>query len=273
MLFVAAVASGVATFFGSTEFFRSLWFLIPCVLFALSLLTCTADSLIRRPRRRLTGYAAPAIHIGVLILLMGGFLTLLAAREELITLEIGESVTIRDEWRVTLLDSERRPENWYSRLQITPVAESGDGSQERSGSSREVVVSVNHPHRVGPVRLLQHSWENSQVLLMEDESGSIYTMSAGEGFASGETVIILEEAPESDLGLRFARFTESRRAGSITIEAGMRIAELVVVGSEERIVTGLLVAYDPGAPFALAGAVLLSAGLLLYLKGRMGEEG
>lgn len=266
MLLVGAVASGAATFFGWTDFFSSLWFLIPCVLFALSLLACTTESLIRRPRRRLTGYAAPVIHIGVLVLLMGALLTLLAAREELVTLDVGESVTVRDQWRITLLDSERRPDNWYSRLRIEEL-----GAPE-GGATREAVASVNNPVRVGPVRLLQSNWDNPLVLLMEDESGMVYTMSAGEGFASDETVIILEEAPDSELGLRFARFEESRRAGTIAVEVGMEIAELTVVGSQERVVSGLLVAHDPGAPFALVGAVLLSVGLVLYLVNRMREE-
>jgi cytochrome c biogenesis protein ResB len=263
MLVIAAVLSGTATLFGWEGFFQSPFFLAPAGLFSLSLLTCTVNSLVTRPLRPLTGYAHDIIHVGVLILLVGGFLTLIASREELVTLQPGESMTIREEWRVTLLKSERTEENWESILEIQNEAE----------SQRRERLAVNEPVKVGPVRLLQQSWDNPMVLILQGDGGERYTMSPGEGFAVEETVIVLEEAPETELGLRFARFDSSEPQGTIEVAQGMRVAELTVVGSERRVVSGIQVVHDPGAPVALGGGVALMVGLLLYLLRKIREEG
>jgi cytochrome c biogenesis protein ResB len=262
MFVVAAILTGAATFFDWPGFFHSLYFLAPAGLFALSLLTCTINSLITRPIRSFTGYAHDVIHIGVLVLLMGGLLTLLAAREEQVVLDVGESMTLREEWEVELISSARSRENWESLLEIRREG-------ELIGRER---LAVNSPVKIGPVRLLQQSWEEARILILEDDAGRRYTMAPGEGFAAGETVIILEEAPEAELGLRFARFDESKRQGTIAIEEGMSVAELGVIGSEQRVRSGIQVVYDPGAPLALIGAMVLIAGLMLYVIRKIGEE-
>ncbi len=262
MFVIAAVLTGAATFFDWPGFFESPYFLAPAGLFALSLLTCTINSLVTRPIRPFTGYAHDVIHLGVLVLLMGGLLTLLAAREEQVVLDVGESMTLREQWEVELISSERTRENWESMLEIRREG-------ELIGRER---LAVNSPVKVGPVRLLQQSWEEARVLILEDDTGRRYTMAPGEGFAAGETVIILEEAPQAELGLRFARFDESKRQGTIAIEEGMSVAELGVIGSEQRVRSGIQVVYDPGAPVALAGALVLIAGLILYVIRKIGEE-
>ena len=262
MFVIAAILTGAATFFDWPGFFQSPYFLAPAGLFALSLLTCTINSLVTRPIRPFTGYAHDVIHIGVLVLLMGGLLTLLAAREEQVILDVGESMTLREEWEVELISSERTRENWESMLEIRREG-------ELIGRQR---LAVNSPVKIGPVRLLQQSWEEARVLLLEDDAGRRYTMAPGEGFAAGETVIILEEAPEAELGLRFAQFDESKREGTIAIEEGMSVAELGVIGSQQRVRSGIQVVHDPGAPVALAGALVLIAGLILYVIRKIGEE-
>ncbi|MFP4536638.1 MAG: cytochrome c biogenesis protein ResB [Spirochaetaceae bacterium] len=262
MFVLAAVLSGAATFFNWPGFFNSPYFLAPAGLFSLSLLTCTINSLVTRPIRPLTGYAHDVIHIGVLVLLMGGLLTLLAAREEQVFLDVGESMKVREEWEVELISSERTPENWESLLEIRKEG-------ELVGRER---LAVNDPVKIGPVRLLQQSWEEARVLILEDDAGRQYTMSPGEGFAAGETVIVLEEAPQAEIGLQFARFDESKRQGTISIEEGMSVAELGVIGSEQRVRNGIQVVHDPGAPVALVGALVLIAGLILYVIRKVREE-
>ena len=262
MFLVTALLSGTATLLGWTGFFESPVFLVPVGLFALSLLTCTINSLVARPVRPLTGYAHDIIHIGVLVLLMGGLVTLLAGREELVELQVGESMTLRGEWEVELISSERTQENWESIIEV-----------RRDGEIlRRERIAVNDPAKVGRVRLLQQSWEETRVLILLDEEGRRYTMTPGEGFAVGETVIILEKAPDSDLGLQFARYDNSERRDTIAVREGMTVAELAVIGSVERTVSGIQVVDDPGAPIALLGAIILMAGLLLYVIRKIGEE-
>lgn len=262
MFLITALLSGVATLFDWVGFFESLFFLVPVALFALSLLTCTINSLVSRPIRPFTGYAHDVIHIGVLVLLMGGLLTLLTAQEELVELHPGESITLRGEWEVELISSERTQENWESIIEV------------RKGGEvlRRERIAVNDPAKVGRVRVLQQSWEETRVLILSDEEGRRYTMTPGEGFAVGETVIILERAPDNDLGLQFARYDNSERRGTIAVREGMSVAELAVVGSEERVLSGIQVVDDPGAPIALLGAIILMAGLVLYLVRKIGEE-
>lgn len=259
---VVAVVSAAATIVDRPDIFRGALFLVPAGLFTLSLLSCTVDSLVRRPRRPLTGYAHDVIHIGVLILIAGGALTLLAAREDQVVMQIGDRVVIRGEWEIELRESVRTESNWESTLAIRR----GD---EPAGSR---VVSVNNPARVGGVRILQQTWGESAGLVLEGGGGDRYVMMPGEGLSSDEMTIILEPAPEAPLGLQFARYAGSERTGSVGVEPGMEIAGLTVTGTERRVQSGLQVVHDPGAPVALAGAIVLMAGMALYVVKKVREE-
>ncbi|MEX2445523.1 MAG: hypothetical protein WD492_18135 [Alkalispirochaeta sp.] len=262
MFVFVAVISAAATFLDQPELFRSLLFLVPAGLFALSLLTCTVDSLVRRPRRPLTGYAHDLIHIGVLILIMGGALTLLVSQEDRITLQVGERATIRGEWEIELTDSVRTETNWESTLEV-----------RREGVTVATeVLSVNNPVTVGGARLLQDTWRERPALILENAQGQRFAMLPGEGLASQDTSIMLEQAEGAPLGLRFARFEQSERTGDIEIERGMEIAGLRVVDAEPRVQSGIQVVYDPGAPVALVGAIVLVAGLGLYVMKKAKEE-
>lgn len=262
MFVVVALVSAAATFLNQPELFRSVFFLLPSGLFALSLLTCTVDSLVRRPRRPLTGYAHDVIHVGVLILILGGALTLLVSQEDRITLQVGERATVRGEWEIELSDSVRTETNWESTLEV-----------RREGVSVATeVLSVNNPVTVGGARLLQDTWGERPTLILENAQGQRFTMLPGEGLASQDTSIVLQEAEDTPLGVRFARFEGSQRTGEVAIEQGMEIAGLTVVGVERRVQSGIQVVYDPGAPVALVGAIFLATGLGLYVMKKAKEE-
>jgi cytochrome c biogenesis protein ResB len=257
-----ALVSAMATIVDRPGIFRGPLFLVPAGLFTLSLLACTVDSLVRRPRRPLTGYAHDIIHVGVLILIAGGALTLLAAREDQVVMQIGDRVAIRGEWEIELRESIRTESNWESTLAIR---RGGEPAGTR-------VVSVNNPVRIGGVRLLQQTWGESEGLVLEGAGGDRYVMMPGEGLSSDETTIILEPAPDAPLGLQFARYAGSERTGSVAVERGMEIAGLTVTGTERRVQSGLQVVHDPGAPIALAGAIVLIAGMGLYVMKKVREE-
>jgi cytochrome c biogenesis protein ResB len=262
MFILVAIISAAATFLNQPELFRSAFFLLPAGLFALSLLTCTVDSLVRRPRRTLTGYAHDVIHVGVLILILGGALTLLVSQEDRITLQVGERATVRGEWEIELTDSVRTESNWESTLEV-----------RREGVTVATeVLSVNNPVTVGGARLLQDTWGERSALILENAQGQRFAMMPGEGLASQDTSIVLEEAEDTPLGVRFARFENSERTGDVAIERGMEIAGLTVVDSERRVQSGLQVVYDPGAPVALVGAIFLVIGLGLYVMKKVKEE-
>lgn len=263
VMFVAvALVSAAATFLNQPELFRSVFFLLPSALFALSLLTCTVDSLVRRPRRPLTGYAHDVIHVGVLILILGGALTLLLSQEDRVTLQVGERATVRGEWEIELTDSVRTETNWESTLEV-----------RREGVSVATeVLSVNNPVTVGGARLLQDTWGERPALILANAQGQRFAMLPGEGLASQDTSIVLEEAEDTPLGVRFARFENSERTGDVAIERGVEIAGLTVVGAERRVQSGIQVVYDPGAPVALVGAIFLVTGLGLYVMKKAREE-
>ncbi len=259
---VVAVVSATATFLNRPEMFRGVFFLLPAALFALSLLSCTVDSLVRRPRRRLTGYSHDVIHVGVLILIAGGALTLLGAREDEVILQVGESVVIAGEWEVQLLDSVRSAENWESVLSVRKNGE----------TVRTETVSVNNPVTIGGVRLLQQSWAKERALILEDSGGNRHFMVPGEGFVSGAIALVLEERQDAPLGLQFVRYSEEMRTGEVFVETGMIVAGLTVVDTELRVRSGLQAVRDPGAPVAMAGAIILVTGMLLFMTKKIREE-
>jgi cytochrome c biogenesis protein ResB len=97
-------AGGLVAALGLDRFWTSPLFLGPAGVFLLSLGTCTVDRVVRRSRTGAPARFGPDIvHLGLLVLAVGGILTATGRREGFAYLAEGDQVMITDDYEMTLL--------------------------------------------------------------------------------------------------------------------------------------------------------------------------
>ncbi len=135
----------------SGTYFGSALFLVPLVLFFLNLGACTVDRLRRELRKKTRHRHGPDIlHVGLLVLILGGFLTAAARKEGMVMLAPGESVDLPggEILRLVRFEEERYPDGrikgWTSIVDVEK-----NGTSIHAGQS----VKVNIPLRSSCTRL------------------------------------------------------------------------------------------------------------------------
>jgi len=106
---------------GFNSFFRSFIFTLPSVLFFINLSVCTFDRLKGRIQRKAKKRFGPDIlHLGLLILIIGGMITFFGRSEAFVRMKEGEKISFSGGYTLTLTDFEflqyenGRPKDWIS---------------------------------------------------------------------------------------------------------------------------------------------------------------
>lgn len=240
--------------------FRSPVFLAIVGAFMVNLAACTAHRLAYHPHRRLRDYMADGIHIGLLVLLLGGGGSLLARQEQPLVLTEGDQFGIGRRYELTLEETERTPDNWISRFAVI---------DQEDGTVEHAATRVNRPFRVGGYTVYQTAWERVPVLAMVYEDGRRYTMAAGEGFQAGEEIFVFERENGAFL---LAWYRNDELVDRRPVAVGNEFGGLTVTGVEEVPRTVVTVVRDPGALIALIGAIIMSGSLLWYILDRALRE-
>ncbi|MCB2173597.1 cytochrome c biogenesis protein ResB [archaeon] len=239
---------------GFDRFFRSLLFMLPLALFALNLLLCT----VRRIRRHRHGqplaeYGPDLIHVGILLLIAAGLITVTLREERQIVLGNGQSARLPGEYLVTLrsFDTVRyrdgSPQNWRSELEIS-----------RPGKPvSTVTVAVNAPQRVGYMRLYQFSYGNEQTAIIGG-GGREIRLTAGDRFSVSDTLF---DVMQVDADAQSITIRNNERGITRDYCLGENIGGGVLQGFASRPVSVLMGVYDPGFFPALIALSLVVIGL------------
>lgn len=249
---------------GTSDRLVSILLLLLFSLLALNTAACTLYSIWHRPPLRLLSWAPHLIHVGLLFLIIGLALSSLLRHEETAFLEPGEQHQFAAGIAIQLLESTQilneRGDllNWESRLLIRKPGQ----------EIREATAAVNQPLRISPFRLYQTDWEERPALRMGTpgvhESTEIL-LALDEGFRINDELWVLGQDSE---GFYFSRLADS--PGQLTVpgrlspEDGLDLIGHVLLGESSKVISGLRLAWDPGALPAGIGGLLMSAGLLLY---------
>jgi cytochrome c biogenesis protein len=255
---------------GFDRFFSSMLFLAPLALFMGNLGVCTVHRILTRNR----GGAAPRygpdlIHIGLLILAVGGITSTAVRREKYFTVGAGDAVDISGGYRLELLSFEFRryengsPKDWISTVRVTQ----GDKTVRES-----FAIEVNRPLRLGLLAVYQTSYDTDALLHLSDASGATYTLSPGDGIPTGGTVRFLSGAERSAGGEYVAVFEEwndKERLSVDKIAAGGSVGAYRIDRITARELTGLTAVRDPGFIPVLAALILGGVGLgLTFIQRR-----
>jgi cytochrome c biogenesis protein len=137
------------------EFFGSVIFLIPVSLFTVNLTACTVKRFLNQLRGGRRNFAPDIIHVGLMVLVLGGVFSSLSKQEGVYFLAPGETLELPEKYSFSLLEFriERYPDgsikDWISYIKVY--------------SSKNILresypLEVNRPLRLGRYRLYQYSY-------------------------------------------------------------------------------------------------------------------
>jgi hypothetical protein len=275
LIVIITIMSILATFLPKLlpDFFRSVVFLAPCALFFVNLSVCAVDRFARRVRSRAKPrYGPDIVHIGLLILIIGGLVTVLGRKESMVYLGKGDVAELPGGYELQLTDyafekyPDGRPRDWVSTVKV-----------RRAGIVMldAFAIEVNRPLAVAGIKVYQTDFGREDLAELSDEAGQTFSITSGRGFTLGSSLYFFRgvEGDGSSAGRAlFERWeghtlTQEYRAGPGETFAGYAVKRL-----SSRDVTGLRAVKDPGFLPVLAALILIGLGLSLTFIQKQGDS-
>ncbi len=269
------------------RFFRSVFFLLPSGVFFINLAVCTVHRLAWRVKTRAPKrYGPDLIHSGILLLMVGGLVSLLGRQEWYIYLSPGEYTELPDGYQLFLTSFNRttyedgRPKEYVSAVEIRK-------NGKREGYSE---IKVNKPLKTGNVKIYQDSYKSTSSLILYDEQNKKYLIRQGDGFRirdrhyfytgiepgpgtawvdKGERaetylrsdVVILDEYDQNGNPVQLHRLSVSDAIDAYIIKD--------IIKTEH---TGLRIVQDKGYTIVLIAFIVIGAGLALTFMQTLKEK-
>ncbi|MBI9099640.1 MAG: cytochrome c biogenesis protein ResB [Spirochaetaceae bacterium] len=260
---------------GFGNFFRSFLFLGPSVLFFLNLSTCTfhrlKTRLLKKARKR---FGPDILHIGLLVMIIGGVVTAVGREEGFTMLEVGEKINVPGGYVLTLDDFEflkyenGTPKDWISTVKIM---------KGEKVLHQAYAIEVNRPLKIGNVKIYQSSYDIQSFLVLTDPDGEMYKLAPGQMIPVGDEGYILRdiEQDKDDSSKSLAHFdfwSNHEIIDHMDYSVSESIDIYTIQSMESAMATGLQMVIDPGYYPILMGLLLLTIGLFITYIQKMGEE-
>lgn len=276
-LVIASIAATIIP--GGQAFFRSFLFLVPGALFFVNLSVCTAYRIVTRVRQKASFRPGPdIIHIGLIIVMIAGVITLFGRREGFTYLSPGDSMKMPGGYELTLdsfiyeVYNDGRPRAWISRVSLNIPGE----------EVKNYDIQVNCPLTAGKLSIFQASYrDNSTVTITsvegqnKGESAVLHVgdtlLTAGDSYqlemvSTDLSGLVTETAiGGSTEGWRGVFFFTGKEGNNdrVVLAAGSRIGAYVLTDAHPALETGLQIVLDPGFTSVLAGLLLIATGLVI----------
>jgi hypothetical protein len=253
---------------GFHNFFRSLLFLVPCVLFFANLGVCTVDRFVGRLRRKSRRrYGPDLIHVGLLVLIVGALASTWGRWEKLFFLGKGDPIALPRGYTVKLLDyryeqyPDGRPKDWVSTVQV-----------ERQGKPliASYPIEVNRPLRLQRLKVYQTSFKREDKALLRDREGQQAAIYGGQYF-EWQDAILFFAGIEGGKAV-FERWQGYKRTAVYNLSASEPIGDYTIVELASRELTGLKAVNDPGFIPVIIALALFAAGLALTFLQKRGDK-
>jgi len=260
---------------GFNSFFRSFIFMVPSVLFFINLSVCTFDRLrVRIKRKAKYRFGPDILHIGLLILIVGGVITFAGRTEAFVRMEEGDSISLTGGYTLTLKTFEflkyenGRPKDWISTVML------GKDGQIIKDS---FAIEVNRPLKAGNKKIYQTSYTINNLLFISDPEGNTYRLNPGQLIPVGEDGMIFKDiitdlsVPDKS-DIIFEKWVDNKIEKLVRLSVSDNIDIYTIMGTEVRMSTGLQIVSDPGYYTVLIGLILLTIGLFLTYYQKLGDD-
>lgn len=251
---------------GFDNFFKSFLFIAPSILFFANLSTCTfhrfKSRLVKKTKKR---FGPDILHIGLLVMIVGGIITFTGRDEGYASMEVGDNISIPGGYVMTLINFEYlkyengSPKDWISTVKV----EKGDNVIHEA-----YPIEVNRPLKVGNVKLYQSSYDVDSYIMVTDPDGTAYRLSAGQMIPVGEDGYILRDvSKDKENPLNSIAHFDFWQGHEVVDHFDYSISEMIdiytISSMESYMATGLQMVRDPGYYPILIGLLLLTLGLFI----------
>ncbi len=256
---------------GFNRFFSSILFFIPALLLFINLGACTLDRLLRELKKKKKHRHGPDIlHIGLLVLIVGGIISFSGRKEGMVRLSAGESVSLPGGEILRLLEfsderyEDGRPKDWTSLVNL-----------EKDGEvlKKNVEIRVNQPLRIGAITIYQSSYSVAFAVAVSAPDGSVTTLAKGGSFEADDLRVFFmtTELPsaENEETMAVLRVLGGGIDGAVRVGSQGRSVGGYTIATTQVLTTGLQAVSDPGYPFVLASLVLIGLGTALTFAQKM----
>jgi cytochrome c biogenesis protein ResB len=260
-------------FSGFDDFYGSLPFLIPALLFFANLAACSADRFSRELKKgKARRHGPDIIHLGLILLLLGAVFGQVARQthpswQGFARLGNGDAARLPD-GRLLVIKSlqnlkypDGRDKDWISTVEVSEAGKTLISSYE---------IRVNHPLRMGSLSIFQAAFGSERVLELTGPAGSARNLAVGEYIDAADGRLTLTSIdPEGGTAIA----SEEGAGGSKTISlvAGSEIGSFTVEGVGEAELSGLRVTYNPFYPVILAAFAIVGVGVFITFARKLGE--
>lgn len=257
------------------NFFRSVIFIVPVTFFFINLSTCTFHRfntrLMKNSKKR---FGPDILHIGLLVMIIGGVITFFGREEGFANLEVGDDIKLPGGYTMTLTDFEflkyedGTPKDWISTVKV----QKGDKVIHES-----FPIEVNLPLKVGNVKLYQSSYNINSFIMVTDPDGTGYRLSLGQMIPVGDDGYILRDVvPHKTDSSRSVAHFDFWQNHEITDHFDYRISDTIdiyrISSMDRKMSTGLQMVRDPGYYPILIGLLLLTLGLFITYIQKIGDN-
>lgn len=254
-------------------FFRSPLFVVAAVLFVINLMVCTIDRLVRVTRgKRKLRFGPDIVHIGLLILVLGGLVSVWGRQEGFIFLGEGDQVRLPGDYILSLISFEfllyedGRPQDWVSTVDVF---------RENELVKDDYAIEVNRPLRLGRIKLFQSSYSEAHQVVFRHPEGTEFVLNPEEPIHAEDVVYMFKGVEVSDAGEVRAVF-EEWRDGRVTelkkLDTNAKLQDYELLRINRRNLTGIQAVSDPGYLPVLVGLVLCTIGLVLTYAQKIGDN-
>jgi len=265
---------GLILWLGLDHVFSSLVYATVAVGLGLAIIACFAGRA-RSLRRRLGNASAAgslALHLGVVVVLLGVLLTAWLATEEQLWLQPGTTasalgVAVKlDDFEIQYY-TDLSPQQYVSRGHAFPAGSSPEATQ-----ARQFELMVNHPLQFGGATIYQYAYRWSVSLNVLDAEGAerALEVSQGQSVAWPGTHLYLSLTAFEQYAGQYPEATllvhdGNQPLGAWQLAPGERrqLAGLWVEVTAWRPETGLLIRRDTGAPVVAVGGLLVLVGVMV----------
>lgn len=223
-------------------------------------------------------FAPHILHIGLLIIIVGAFLSSFSVTGQLmltpgesqplpraIEERVGEGVITVDDF-TTAYDDAGAVENWVTTFDLSV------GDEQLA---ENVTTSVNHPYKEHGLSIYQMAYRNMYVVHIEgDESVTgDYAIPESQRFPLGEHTVDIEPMAD-DIALLYVFDEDGNEVGSYAFSAGTTVnvdEQTTIEYLQPLSATVLELKYSHAIPVIFAGFIVATLGALLMLLGRYSE--
>ncbi|MBQ6735251.1 MAG: cytochrome c biogenesis protein ResB [Lachnospiraceae bacterium] len=299
LLAVIAVLCVIDTVF-HVNLIRSPLMYVLGTVFALSLIVCTVSRVQwaaakSKKKFQLYAWGSPILHVGLIVVLLGGIISFLVGRQTYYEIPVGETAQVAgrsgtlemkiDDFRVEYYEDGVTPRQYYTDLTLT----------KRDGESASLNAFVNGPARYDGLTIIQQSYGWSFLVTLSTPYNSrSFDLKAEEWIPleDGEDPVRLGVSfyPDYDEDAGVPDTTSDRADNPRllwVLTKGEEALDMNVLKEGEeadlyngirltfdgyRYYTGLQAKYDPGVKVIFAGFFLVFAGLVIRYAFVMKQE-